>query len=97
MKLLIVFLLIVVLLLQYELWFAEGGIQSVLQLQRLINRQLAINVTLQDRNTLLVADIHGLRNGAQAIEDHARNDLGMVRRGEVFYQISIPDGLNLKQ
>lgn len=88
MKLLIAFLIGISLLLQYELWFAHGGVESVHQLQQQINQQVAINNKIEAKNQLLIADIHGLRNGPQSIEEHARNDLGMVRRGETFYQIS---------
>lgn len=90
MKLLIAFLLGIVILLQYELWFAESGVNSVQRLQHQIDQQLAINAKIQEKNELIIADINSLRNGAQAIEEHARSDLGMVKKGEVFYQIS-PD------
>ena len=36
---------------------------------------------------ILIADIQDLKNGNQAIEDHARADLGMIKPGEVLYQL----------
>lgn len=77
-------------LLQYELWFAAGGILSAYHLHENLNYQMAANKKLAERNAVLMADIFDLKHGNQAIEEHARNDLGMIKKGEVFYQIANP-------
>ena len=77
-----------VLLLQYELWFTQGGVKTVHELRHDIDAQLKINGHIEEKNDVLIADIRSLRTGNQAIEEHARNDLGMVKRGEIFYQVS---------
>ena len=74
--------------LQYQLWFTAGGILSVYHLHKNINHQMAENKKLIERNTVLTADIFDLKYGNQAIEERARNDLGMIKKGEVFYQIT---------
>lgn len=78
--------------LQYQLWFAAGGVMSVCHLSKNIHQQILENKIFANRNAVLAADIDDLKNGNKAIEEHARNDLGMIRRGEVFYQVvkSIP-------
>lgn len=88
MKVLILFLIGIFAVLQYELWFAKGGVESTYGLQDEIHKQLEVNKKIQDKNEVLIADIQGLRNGDNAVEEHARNDLGMIKKGEIFYQVS---------
>lgn len=87
MKAFVIGLLILFAALQYTLWFSSGGI---LQIQRL-NRAIAVltqdNAVLQDRNNVLAAEVSDLKAGNEAIEERARNDLGMVKKGETFYQL----------
>jgi cell division protein FtsB len=43
-----------------------------------------------DRNKILVSDIHDLKSGNEAIEERARNNLGLIKKGEIFYQVVAP-------
>jgi cell division protein FtsB len=36
---------------------------------------------------VLDAEVRDLKQGTGAIEERARNDLGMIKPGEVFYQV----------
>ena len=87
MKLTLGALIILLLLMQYEFWFSDGGMRTVWQLKKNITKQQKINDALEKRNQALIADVKDLQNGDAAIEAHARNDLGMVKKGEVFYQV----------
>lgn len=87
MKGLICVLVVIFFALQYKLWVEKGGIQQVTHLQKSIDSQTKENKKLGDRNQALVAEIKDLKNGQTAVEERARNDLGMVKSGEVFYQI----------
>lgn len=87
MKPIIIAMIVLLGVLQYELWFAIGGILPTYHLKQAIKTQTAVNQQLQVRNNLLVAEIKDLKTGNQAIEEHARSDLGMIKPGEVFYQI----------
>ncbi len=80
-------LLALFLLLQYELWFSEGGITSSLRMRQEIAEQEQKNAQLKVRNLALMADIKELKQGDQAVEERARTELGMVKKGETFYQI----------
>lgn len=75
------------LLLQYEIWFAPGGIISFWKVRRQLAVETQVNQQWQQRNQILIADIHNLKNGNKAIEDHARADLGMIKPGEILYQL----------
>lgn len=80
-------LIVLFIVLQYQLWLATGGIMSVYHLNKNINQQILKNKAFANRNAMLAADIDDLKNGNKAIEEHARNDLGMIKKGEVFYQV----------
>ncbi|MCL5261499.1 MAG: cell division protein FtsB [Gammaproteobacteria bacterium] len=87
MKTLLVVLLIIFCALQYNLWFAKDGLISAWKIERMISEQKAKNLELQKQNANLTSDIEALKRGGDAIENRARSDLGMVKKGEVFYQI----------
>jgi cell division protein FtsB len=78
------------LLLQYPLWFGSGGVIAVWQLNREISTQQAENEKLRDRNNTLDAEVKDLKQGSAALEERARAELGMVKKGETFYQIVGP-------
>ena len=75
------------LVLQYGIWFAPGGMASLWRVRRELAAETAINQQWQQRNQVLAADIYDLKHGNQAIEEHARTDLGMIKPGEVLYQL----------
>ena len=75
------------LVLQYDIWFAPGGVASLWRVHQQLAAETAINQQWQQRNQLLMADIYDLKHGNQAIEEHARTDLGMIKPGEVLYQL----------
>ncbi|MER2511397.1 MAG: septum formation initiator family protein [Nitrosomonas ureae] len=45
------------------------------------------NLQLQVRNNKLEAEVNDLKQGLEAIEERARSDLGMIKKGEVLFQI----------
>jgi len=75
------------LLLQYQLWFGHGGILGAWSLERSVAFEKKENAKLLQRNEQLVADIADLKKGHQAVAERARRDLGMIKKGEVFYQV----------
>jgi cell division protein FtsB len=89
----IVLLLLLVLLgwLQYRLWFGGGGEREVAQLQAQVARQRHDNTGLQQRNDALAAEVDDLKSGEAAVEERARNELGMIKPGETFYRVIEPE------
>jgi cell division protein FtsB len=87
MKAILVALVALLLLLQYRLWLGQGGLLTIWHLKQEIAEQVVENQTLKQRNNILLADIEDLKNGNEAVEERARNDLGMVKSGEHFYQV----------
>ncbi|MBB70872.1 MAG: cell division protein FtsB [Legionellales bacterium] len=87
MKALTTLTVVLFLVLQCKLWFGDGGLSDVLHLKKSIAQQQLVNNELTAKNTAMLADINDLKRGHQAIEARARNELGMVKQGEVFYDI----------
>ncbi|MCG2952936.1 septum formation initiator family protein, partial [Escherichia coli] len=53
-----------------------------------IAQQAEINQELKERNRILAAEVYDLKNGTEAIEEHARLDLGLIKPHETFVQMS---------
>ncbi len=87
MRGLIVALVALLLLLQYSMWFGRGGMRDVANLKEQIAAQEAENAKLDARNNALLAEVMDLKQGLDAIEEIARSEMGMVRQGEVFFQV----------
>ena len=41
----------------------------------------------RQRNEALYAEVEDLRKGQDALEERARDELGMIREGETFFQV----------
>ena len=74
---------------EVESKLAEAGnvVVSSGELQAEIDTQRVELVGLRARNEALQAEVNDLKRGLEAIEERARNELGMTKSGEVFYQI----------
>lgn len=87
MKSIVILLLLLLVYLQYRLWFGDGNLPDVIQLGNEVEQQREENIRLRERNDVLDAEVRDLQQGLDAIEERAREDLGMVKDGETFYQI----------
>ena len=87
MKKLLLLLIVLLVYLQYQLWFGDGSLQEFWELHQEVEMQAQENLELRERNAALQAEVADLRQGLDAIEEHAREDLGMVKEGETFYQV----------
>lgn len=88
--LLMAFLVLMLIWLQYRLWVGEGSLAEVNSLRREIAAQRAELEQLRGRNATLQAEVEDLRQGLEAIEARARGELGMIKEGETFFQIVRP-------
>jgi len=80
-------LVVLLLLLQYPLWLGKGSWLKVWDLHRQVEAQQQANQSAQARNAVLDAEVRDLKQGTAAIEERARSELGMIKRGEVFFQV----------
>lgn len=90
MKILLAVMILLLIGLQYKLWFGDGSLSEVVQLSRELEIQRQRLAELEARNRMLEAQVLDLQNGLDAFEEKARNDLGMIKQGESFIQL-IPE------
>ena len=88
---LIILLIAMLVILQYRLWVGEGSLAELHLIKNDIESQKEELQQMRRRNQALQAEVDDLKKGLEAIEERARNDLGMIREGEVFYQIIEPE------
>lgn len=82
-----VLLVFMVLFLQYRLWFERGGIRDMSRLKKQLAVQKAENDKVKEYNKDLMLQVRNAQKNKQAAEMRARSELGMVKKGETFYQI----------
>jgi len=87
MRLFFVLLLFVFALEQYHLWWGKNGMRDNQLLQEEVALAKTSNEGLQLRNKMMFSEIDDLKKGSEAIEERARNELGLVKEGETFFRI----------
>lgn len=87
MKWITLILVTLCLMLQYRLWFGKNSIPDYVEIKTQVAEQSQRNANLKQRNSLLIADINDLETGVEAMEERARNELGLIKQGETFYRI----------
>jgi cell division protein FtsB len=86
LKLVPILLMILFLFLQYRLWFEPGGVLDMIRLKKHLAQEVQKNEQLKKRNDILLQQVIDLQNNQDAIESRARQELGMIKKGETFYQ-----------
>ena len=74
-------------LLQVRLWRSFIQVRDLER--RAITQQTQLQA-LQARNQALRAEVESLRKDDDAIEARARNELGLIREGETYFQLIRP-------
>ena len=90
MKIIALVLLALLFWLQYKIWLQDGGIPEILQLEQEIEQVQGEVKALKERNASLDAEVKDLKKGFDAIEERARSEMGMLKEGEVYYQVIEP-------
>lgn len=90
MRILLLILLCLIALVQYSLWLGKGGWLQVWDLDRQIKVQQEKNSEMQAGNAAIAADVTDLKQGHAAIEERARNQLGMIKDDEIFFRVIKP-------
>jgi len=87
MRLVPIILAALLVAIQFPLWLGRGGWMHVREMEQQVATQNRTNASLQARNERLAAEVKDLKEGAGAVEERARYELGMLKEGEVFVQI----------
>ncbi len=80
-------LAILLLVIQYPLWLGKGGWLRVFDLHRQLVTVQEKNEDQKARNAKLASEVQSLKEGTEAIEERARSELSMIKKGEVFIQL----------
>lgn len=86
MRVVLAVLILILIALQYRLWFGDGSVQEVWRLNQKSKQNKAEMLRLRGRNEALEAEVADLKSGLDAIEERARSELGMIDSDEDFYQ-----------
>ncbi len=87
MRMLTVLLLVLLGWLQYHLWWGKNGINDFMETTAVAESVAQANEKLLARNSQMYAEIADLKQGQDAIEELARNELGMIKPNETFFRI----------
>jgi cell division protein FtsB len=91
MKWLMSILILLFVGLQYRLWIGEGSLAQRVELERKIQHYQEENDGLRERNRILALEVGALKSGLDAIEERAREQMGMIKEGETFFMIVDPE------
>lgn len=80
-------LVLLIIYLQSILWLGDGSLAEVRRLKKSLAQIEKENAQLQVRNQQLIDEVEALRDGFDLIEHRAREDLGLVKKNEVFYHL----------
>lgn len=94
MRIVTLVLFVVLILLQFKLWLGEGGFSEVKRLEERVETQQLKNDELLQRNQRLQAEVEDLRERLDAVEERAREELGLIKPAEEFYQVVPPPPAN---
>ncbi|TEW50640.1 cell division protein FtsB [Psychromonas algicola] len=87
MRLLLITFIFLFALLQYHLWFGKNGLRDHRELEQEVELALSGNAELVTRNQVMFSEIDNLKTGTDAVEERARNELGLIKEGETFFRI----------
>ena len=90
MRILTLALVLLLLTLQFQLWVGKGSLAEVHHLKQEIVELEAELAEMRERNLELQAEVKDLQSKREWIEERAREDLGMIARDEIFYQVIEP-------
>ena len=84
----IVIAAVILAIMQYQYWYGEYGHANLAEVKSQLAEQTRLNQEQSYKNSILLADVKDLKSGLSAIEEHARLDLCLIKRGETFVQLS---------
>lgn len=84
-------LVIVLVLMQFPLWFGSGGWIRVWLLERDVAVKEEENLVRQQRIRELEAEVQDLKRNPKAADERARYELGLIAPGERFLQWGPPN------
>ena len=76
----------IIILLLGSAWLGQDGYLAVIVNKERVSKLQRENAEIEAKNKELRSEIRSLRSDERAIEKIAREDLGLVKKGEVVYE-----------
>ena len=83
-----VVLLLLLVMLQYQIWTGRGSVHREALMKTELERQRETNAQLEQDIARVQSEIQDLKEGVATVEEKARYEMGMVKPNEVFVQIA---------
>ncbi|WP_333878435.1 septum formation initiator family protein [Methylobacter sp.] len=87
MKILIALIILLIIHFQYRIWIGDGSIAEIDAYQLRLDDLKKQAEEKRERNEALYAEVLDLRKGQEAIEERARDELGMIKEDETFFHV----------
>ncbi|MGZ8096634.1 MAG: cell division protein FtsB [Methylosarcina sp.] len=87
MKYFVAIIILLIVHLQYRIWLGDGSIAEIRAYQHRLDDLKKLAEEKKQRNQALYAEVLDLRKGQEAVEERARNELGMIKPDETFFQV----------
>lgn len=87
MKVIIAIIILLIIHLQYRIWVGDGSFAQIDAYQQRLDELKKQAEEKRQRNEALYAEVLDLRKGQEAIEERARDELGMIREDETFFHV----------
>jgi cell division protein FtsB len=87
MKIIVAIIILLIIHLQYRIWVGDGSIAEIEAYQQRLDDLKKQVEEKRQRNEALYAEVLDLRKGQEAIEERARDELGMIKEDETFFHV----------
>ncbi|MGZ4992396.1 MAG: septum formation initiator family protein [Methylobacter sp.] len=87
MKIIIAIIILLIIHLQYRIWVGDGSVAQIDAYQQRLDDLKKQVEEKRQRNEALYAEVLDLRKGQEAIEERARDELGMIKEDETFFHV----------
>ncbi|MDO9047438.1 MAG: septum formation initiator family protein [Methylobacter sp.] len=87
MKILITIIILLIIHFQYRIWVGDGSVAEIDAYQQRLDDLKKQAEEKRERNEALYAEVLDLRKGQEAIEERARDELGMIKEDETFFHV----------
>ena len=79
--------LLLIAILQYDLWFSNTGLIKYQSLKKSVASQQKEVKHKSQTNAQLYSEVVSLRQNSEVLESLALENMGLIKQGEVFYSV----------
>lgn len=87
MKIIVAIIILLIIHFQYRIWIGDGSVAQIEAYQQRLDVLKKQAEEKRQRNEALYAEVLDLRKGQEAIEERARDELGMIKEDETFFHV----------